>query len=168
MKWLLLILAPCLWAIPTRTSIPRSPLSYTESENQWKGGSSAPADIENLRSSWHPEGGYERWVFDFSDVASNEIGKLAPRFQVRYIKGQHPKFLIEFSSIRRNKVVLSDIKKLLSKSKFVKEITFYPPIEEGEVAVEFVLNQSLSFSLHQPREKEGRLVLDLKQSPKGK
>jgi len=148
-------------------SIPRSPKSYLTNEAAFNGGSPIPANIENIRSAWHRDGAFERWVLDFSDVATRQTGKAAPEFQIRYSKaGESPKIILEFKSIRSNRLQISEIKKLLGKSRFVKDIILYPPIEEGEVAIEFILKDHLNYSPHQPKENEGRLVLDLRAKSK--
>ncbi len=143
--------------------IPRTPRSYLTNETTFTGGNNVPANIENLRSSWHAEAQFERWVFDFSDTVSRQTGKAAPEFQIRYSKaGASPKIVLEFKSIRSNRLKIAEIKKLLEKSHFVKDVVLYPPIEEGEVAIEFILKKQLQFSPHQPTENEGRLVLDIR------
>lgn len=151
---------------PIHNPIPRTPLSYLSGEATFSGGNSVTANIENLRSSWHEDKKFERWVFDFSDLATHQIRKTAPEFQIRYSKiGGTQKLIVEFKSIQSNRLQIAEIKKLLEKSKFVKDIVLYPPIEEGELAIEFVLKKPLKFSPHQPSENEGRLVLDLRALP---
>lgn len=146
--------------------IPRSPKTYLQNEASFNGGTPIPANIENVRSSWHADLGFERWVFDFSDVVSKQIGKAAPEFQIRYSqKSTTPKIVLEFKSIRSNRLKMAEIKKLLEKSHFVKDVILYPPIEDGEVAIELILKKQLQFSPHQPSQNEGRLVLDLKEKP---
>ncbi len=163
MKWLCVIFSSVVLASPTKNSIPRSPLDYLSDESVFEGGKSLSANLENIRFSPHPETQSERWVLDFSDTDSKEIGKLAPRFQLRYVKSApHNKFILELFSIRRNKIQISEIKKLVQKSEWIENIVIYPPIAEGEVALEFILKKPVSFKAHQPLENEGRLVLDLK------
>ena len=74
------------------------------------------------------------------------------------------KFLFLFRSIEKNRLNPKKLQKLAKKSRFVKKIILYPPIEEGDMAMEFILKEDVLFEPHQPLEKEGRLVLDVKET----
>jgi hypothetical protein len=165
------------WAAIERQSIPRAPLKQFKTDGLFEGGSdSARANLEDLRIASHD--GYERWVIDFSDEKKRTIDKVAPRFQIRYVPGdevrgadgrpilQKPaKFIFTFRAIQHNFITREKLSHLVKKSQWVEEIVMYPPIEKGDTAIEFVLKQNVAFSPHQPVEREGRLVLDLKAAP---
>lgn len=144
-------------------------------EGFFEGGRNKRAVLESLRLADRPEAGFERWVIDFSDPVTKKVGSFAPLFQLQYFPAEKfigndgstqtkkaAKFLFLFRSITRNKVDEATVKKLAKKSRFVKDILLYPPIEEGDLAMEFVLKDNVLFEPHQPVEKEGRLVLDLR------
>jgi len=161
-------------------SIPPRPIPRTSSKifvktGVFEGGTSHPANIESLRFSRNPKDQSERWVLDFSDGQTRNLQEMAPRFQVRYSNADRvdlpegdtlllapPRIIISLSSIKGNYLNRGQIRNFLEKSKLVKEITVYPPIEGGDTAVEFVLKKPVLFEPHQPVQKEGRLVLDLK------
>lgn len=158
--------------------IPRIKANKFLSEGIFTGGSFKSANLERIRFSPHKKEGYERWVFDFSDAASRKNESLAPRFLLRYIKASKiepgdgtpttvipAKFILSLQSVRQNYLEQTKIKRLLRKSAFVKDIIVYPPIEEGDLALEIVLKDSVAFEAHQPKLQEGRLVLDIKNAP---
>lgn len=160
--------------------IPRTSIKHFLNEGIFEGGSNLPANLETIRFSNHAKEGFERWVFDFSDEATRTVGKTAPHFQVRYEKGSRvegsngadislapPKFIFAFQGIKRNFVKKDALKRIPAKSRFVKEIVLYPSIENNDTAIEFILKDNVLFEPHQPKEKEGRLVLDLKNAPLG-
>jgi len=153
-------------------SIPRDSARRFRTSGIFEGGTDKQANLEGLRLASHA--GYERWVVDFSDEHKT-LGGIAPRFQLRYVKADKiplpdgsvfvrspARFVFVFRNIARNSLKNSRLKGLARKSRFVKEIILYPPIERGDMAMEFVLNDNVLFEPHQPLEREGRLVLDLK------
>ncbi len=154
--------------------IPRTASHSWRTEGLFAGGSSPAANIENLHLSDHK--GAERWVLDFSDNLKREIGKVAPKFQLRYIPGDKvigssgelvmarpAKFVLTLQGIRKNFLNRTALQDLVKRSKFVKDIIVYPPIENGDTAIELILGDNVDFEPHQPAQKEGRLVLDLKE-----
>ena len=165
-QFLLAILALPVFANISPMPIPRHPSKVFVKEGLFKGGAQESANIENLRFSKHPETKSERWVFDFSDRQTRTVGKLAPQFQISYNDGDSlvtpPKFIINFRAISQNYLDKNRLALLSKKSNLVKEIILYPPIENGDQALEIVLKAPVKFEPHQPLQKEGRLVLDLK------
>ena len=176
------IFIPCVFFFSRLTfcaPIPRTPLQNFVGDGVFNGGGTA--QMVNLhRIRWSPHKGYERWVFDFSDEPNHAIGKIAPEFQVRYVKAEKvpvpggedilidpPKFVFLFRGIHQNHLKKARLQRMVRKSRYVKEIVLYPPIEGGDTAVEFLLKDSVVFEPHQPLEREGRLVLDLKNAPLG-
>ena len=153
-------------------AIPRESTKRFRSSGLYEGGSESRANIESLRVALHP--GFERWVIDFSDEVKR-LGAVAPRFQLRYVKAEKiplpdgtefvrkpARFVFVFRSILKNSLTTARLRGLAKKSRYVKEIILYPPIEKGDTAMEFILNDNVLFEPHQPVEREGRLVLDLK------
>lgn len=169
---LLLWLSVPLFASPLPNNIPRVPAKQYTNDALFEGGKEVAANLEGLRFAGH--GGFERWVVDFSDNAQ-KVGAIAPRFQIRYEKAETiplpeggelvrkpARFIFVFRQIQKNLLSEDMVRKLARKSRFVKEILLYPPIEKGDMAMEFLLKDNVQFSPHQPLEREGRLVLDLK------
>ena len=161
---------------PVPHSIPRTPQQSFKSEGLFEGGENKKANLEGLRLAGHPKEGFERWVIDFSDE-KKEIGKIAPKFQLRYVKAEKiplptggeiirrpARFIFVFRQVQKNSIQQKQVKKLLKHSHYVKDIVLYPPIEDGDTAIEFVLKDNVLFEPFQPLQKEGRLVLDLKAS----
>ena len=178
--FLLLFSIPLLQAAVSPSPIARNPTKQYRSEGVFEGGTLVPANIEAVRFSPHQREGYERWVIDFSDQKERQIGKVAPRFQIRYVKAHRvaipdgkdivlepAKFVFIFREIQHNYLKNASLKNLTKKSHFVKDIILYPAIEEGDTALELVLKENVLFETHQPTEKTGRLVLDLKNTPLG-
>ena len=160
-------------------SIPRASSQNFRAEGLFEGGSSSRANLESLRLASHAREGFERWVIDFSDEQTRRVGLVAPRFQLRYVHGEKlrlgdgreierrpAKFIFVFRSIDHCFLAQETAAKLARKSQFVKNIILYPPIEKGDMAMEFILKDNVLFEPHQPVEKEGRLVLDMKSAPK--
>lgn len=156
-----------------RLVMPRAPLKKFRTEGLFEGGDQVKANLEDLRIAEHD--GYERWVLDFSDATKRTLDKVAPKYQLRYVPGetvsgadgaailrQNAKFILSFRSIQKNFISRDKLAALVKKSRWVQEIVVYPPIEKGDTAIEFVLKENVAFSPHQPTEREGRLVLDLK------
>jgi len=174
-KLFLLCLAAQAVASPVPHSMPRAPARSYSTDALFEGGKEVAANLEGVRLAGHP--GYERWVIDFSDHAKS-VGAIAPRFQVRYEKAETlplpeggellrkpARFVFIFRQIQKNLLKEDTVQNLVKKSRFVKEILLYPPIEKGDMAMEFVLKDNVRFTPHQPTEREGRLVLDLKKAP---
>ena len=173
--WVALAMGGCFTAsaVTRPTPIPRTANHEFRTEGLFEGGSKSPANIESLKVTEIADA--ERWELDFSDNLKREIGKVAPRFQVRYLPGDKiigpsgelimskpAKFILTLSSIRKNFLTRAALQDMVKKSKHVKDIVIYPPIEDGDTAIEFILHDNVSFEPHQPAQKEGRLVLDLK------
>ena len=146
----------------------------------FEGGSALPANVENVRVAPHPKEGFERWVLDFSDKNTRTLNSTAPRFQIRYVKAEKvsnsmgqetiisaPKFVIPLRSVEKNVLEKARLKKVVQKSRYVKEIKVYPQVEDGDLAFEMLLRDSVQFEPHQPMDREGGLVLDLKNAPLG-
>ena len=171
---LALFFATTLRAGLTPHAIPRNLAKQFSTDGLFEGGSDAAANIESMRLAQHGKQGFERWVIDFSDGAKS-VGLVAPRFQLRYERAEKiplpeggdlvrkpARFIFVFRQIQKNLVNAERIQELLKKSRHVKDIILYPPIEKGDMAMEFVLKDNVAFTPHQPLEREGRLVLDLK------
>jgi hypothetical protein len=149
--------------------IPRVSTQHFVREGNFEGGEAVKANLEAVRFAAHP-GGTERWVVDFSDPSSREVGKAAPRFRLQYAPSpggasKEPRFVFNFRSIQGVHVSREQLAALSKKSRFVKEVVLYPPVEDGDTALELVLRSGVRFETHQPLEKAGRLVLDLKATP---
>lgn len=157
------------WAMVEPLPIPRVQ-SIFRTEGIFDGGSESKANLEAIRLGMHPNEEYERWVIDFSDVTTRRPGIVAPPFQIRMLsqnpKMNEPRLVLALRSIATNFIQHPRTMNLLKKSRLVKDIIFYPPIEGGDVSIEFVLRPGVRFSPHQPTEKEGRLVIDLKPATK--
>ncbi len=160
-------------ALAKPAPIPRTANQDFRTEGLFEGGSAVSANIEGLRLS--EQDGLERLVVDFSDNAKRELGKVAPKFRVRYIPGnkiigstgelivsQPAKFILTFQAIRKNYLNKTVLQELVKRSKYVKDIVIYPAIENGDTAIELILHDNVAFEPHQPIQKEGRLVLDMK------
>jgi hypothetical protein len=171
----LLLSSSLAFALNEPHHIPRSPSNTYRSEGLFEGGTDRPANLESLRVAEHGKEGFERWVIDFSDEARRQIGSEAPRFQLHYYHGEKfrladgrqvekkpAKFIFVFRSIGRNFLGRSTVEKLARHSRFVRNIVLYPPIEKGDMAMEFILKDNVLFEPHQPLDRAGRLVLDLK------
>jgi len=169
---LLLCLSVPLFAAQLPNTIPRVPAKQFTNDALFEGGKEVAANLEGLRFAGHA--GFERWVVDFSDN-TQKPGTIAPRFQIRYEKAETlplpeggdlvrkpARFIFVFRQIQKNLLSEDLVQRLARKSRFVKEILLYPPIEKGDMAMEFVLKDNVRYSPHQPLEREGRLVLDLK------
>ena len=175
--WMTLICAYSVGAVVPSLSIPREDSRRFLTDGVFDGGKAVRANISGLRFSKHLKAGFERWVFDFSDVATQTVGSIAPQFQVRYLKaskieqsnGKHltlepARIVITFKGVSRNLLTRSQLDKLAHKSQLVKEVISYPPIEDGDFAIEMVLKDSFPFYTHQPIHNEGRLVIDIAQN----
>lgn len=170
-----LVIAQCLHAAAPAL-VTRVPSKNYRTEGLFEGGRAVPANIESIRVSGHPE--FERWVVDFSDALGRTLGKVAPQFQVRYVRGEKligplgenvfarpAKFILTFRQVKQNYLDVAQLKRLVKKSRYVQDITIYPPIEDGDTAIELTLKDNVAFEAHQPVQKEGRLVLDLQAAP---
>ncbi|MFM8316689.1 MAG: hypothetical protein ACKOA8_20600 [Deltaproteobacteria bacterium] len=172
--WITLMSVFSMGAVLPSMSIPREDSRRFLTDGVFDGGKSVRANISGLRFSKHVKAGFERWVFDFSDVTTETVGSIAPQFQVRYLKaskieqpnGKHltlepARIVINFKGVSRNLLTRSHLDKLARKSHLVKEVISYPPIEDGDFAIEMVLKDSFPFYTHQPIRNEGRLVIDI-------
>ncbi len=155
-------------------SIPRQASHHYLTDGIFEGGKSVRANLEALRFSKHKKEGFERWVFDFSDATTRTVGGVAPQFQVRYLKAekiknaegvpqilQPAKIIITLKGIYKNNLNKPTLQKMARKSYLVSEVISYPPIEEGDTAIEMILKDTSAFYAHQPKQNEGRLVIDI-------
>lgn len=173
--FLLFLIAQTSFAAIAPRPIPRTPSKLFMKEGLFEGGTRVSANLEGLRFSKHRKEKTERWVFDFSSAETRVIGKQAPLFQIRYVGGDTvnlpqgkdvllspPRLIVTFRAIGQNYLTTDRLKALVRKSDLVKNIILYPPIEDGDMAIEFILKAPVPFEPHQPLQNEGRLVLDLK------
>jgi len=167
----------CAWAIGSvvpAISIPRDASRRYLTDGIFDGGREVRANLEGLRFSKHRREGFERWVFDFSDATTQTKGSVAPKFQIRYVKASKiekpeggyqivdpAKIVITLKGVGKNLLNRTNLEKLARKSDLVKEVINYPPIEDGDMAIEMILKDSYPFFTHQPLQNEGRLVIDL-------
>ncbi|MFM8270309.1 MAG: hypothetical protein ACKN9V_08990 [Pseudomonadota bacterium] len=171
---LTLLVSTLMAAVPARP-VPRTSSHLFVDSGTFEGGSPLAANIEAIRFSQNAKEKTERWVIDFSDARTRTIQQIAPEFQIRIVPADKvtlgegkefelspPRLIISLSSIKANYVTALNLNKLLKKSFLVKNIRFYPPIEDGDRAIEVTFKKSVLLEPHQPLQKEGRLVLDLK------
>lgn len=168
-----LIISGTLLSAVNISSIPRSDTSAYLRGGLFEGGADGKANLESIRYAPHPD--FERWVVDFSDTQARKVGEVAPKFQLQYYEEQKgvsdkgvpvvkapAKFVFLFQSIDKVFLVPTKLTKLVRKSRFVKDIVLYPPIENGDMAVEIILAKNVAFKPHQPLSRAGRVVLDIK------
>ncbi|MCB0419185.1 MAG: hypothetical protein KDD39_16175 [Bdellovibrionales bacterium] len=157
--------------------IPREVHHNYVDEGIFEGGSLTAANLVNIRLGQHNAEGFERWVVDFEDPKTHVLGQSAPRFSLRYAReqvGMAPtgeenlllpaRLLLSLRRIESTSVTQERLDKLVERSKLVKAVILHPSIESGDRVVEFVLRRPARFEAHQPKSREGRLVLDLKPS----
>ncbi|MBM4317207.1 MAG: hypothetical protein FJ116_06975 [Deltaproteobacteria bacterium] len=154
-------------------TIPRDASRRYLTDGVFEGGKPIKANLEALRFFNHKQKGFERWVFDFSDATTQTVGSVAPKFQVRYQKAskvenqgqlltlEPARIIISIKGVIKNQISRSQLEKLPQRSTLVKEVIVYPPIDEGDIAIEMLLKDSYPFYTHQPLNNEGRLVIDL-------
>ena len=174
MKLFILLFGTLSFAAIRPHTIPRAPTLHFQTDGVFGGGNNVRANIESLRVTPSSDGGFERWVLLFSDE-KGRVGINAPRFQLRYepeesfltaegmdAKARPARFVLLLQSIRNNRITRTAIGNLIEQSQFVTDILFYPQIEDGDMAIEFTLKDNVSFEPHQPVQKEGRLILDIR------
>lgn len=167
------------FAAVTPSTIPRQTPKNFVDDAIFEGGRDVAANLVDIRFGEHRKQGFERWVIDFSDLA-DKLGAVAPKFQLRYEKAETlplpeggdlqrrpARFLFVLRQIQKNRLTEEKMKNVVKKSRFVKEILLYPPIEKGDMAIEFILKENVRFAPHQPSEREGRLVLDIRRPSAG-
>jgi len=175
MFFILALLASSVFASISPRPIPRTASQIFVQSGLFEGGTPIAAHLEGFRFSRNPKTGIERWVLDFSDAKTRSRQFMAPEFQVRLLAAEKvrvadgkevflspSRIVISLSSIKANHLDESRLQKLIRKSKLVRAIRLYPPIEDGDRAIEILLKKDALFEPHQPLQKEGRLVLDLK------
>ncbi len=158
---------------PVLFTIPRIATNVYREEGIYRGGTEEAAGIRSLKREETPSQGGERWTFEFS--SPHKYKKAAPYFQVKLIKAESfqrsdgtvvitepPKIVLMLRGITGLGLPQRDIDRALKKSRFVREIIPYPPIEDGDTAIELVLSRETLISPHHPRYAENRLVLELK------
>lgn len=171
---LTLLVSTLLAAIPVRP-VPRTSSKLYVDTGTFEGGSPLAANIEAVRFSRNSKDQTERWVIDFSDARTRTLQQIAPDFQIRIappdrvtlsegkeVELNPTRVIISLSSIKGNYVDPTVLNKMLKKSHLMKNIRFYPPIEDGDRAIEITFKKPVLLEPHQPLQKEGRLVLDLK------
>lgn len=154
--------------------IPRSPSKRFQAQGLYEGGADTRASLAAMRVAQHAREGFERWVIDFSDERTHEVGHLAPKFQIEYqpadkwtkddgtdVVRRAARFVLRFRQIAKNHLTRAELAALSKKSRYVADVVLYPPVEGGDLALELVLRRDVRFEAHQPMEREGRLVLDL-------
>ncbi len=157
---------------PTLFAIPRIATNEYREEGIYRGGTEESSGIRSLKRESTPSQGGERWTLEFS---SPNKKKAAPFFQVKLIKAESfqrsdgtvvitepPKIVLLLRGITGGGLPQRDITRALKKSRFVKAIIPYPPIEDGDTAIELVLSRETLISPHHPRFAENQLVLELK------
>ena len=168
---------PAMTQAATPVLIPRSPTPLYRSDVFFEGGSGAAAKIDGLRMALH--GGYERWVIDFADENGGKKLGVAPTFQVRFLPAQKietdtgervlsrpAKLIVSIHKVKQNSLTKERLLQLVRRSAHIQNITIYPPIEDGDTAMEFTFSSDSPVNIHQPLEKEGRLVIDIAQASK--
>ncbi|NBX92802.1 MAG: hypothetical protein EB078_10315 [Proteobacteria bacterium] len=171
----ILFLSQQLFASLPPRPIPRTSSKIFVKTGVFEGGTAGAANLEGIRFSRNKTEETERWVLDFSSAHTRSLQETAPKFQVRYSQADRievpegrdvllnpPRLIISLQSIKGNYLTRAQFKPFLERSQLVRDIKIYPPIEDGDMAVEFILKHSIQFEPHQPIQKEGRLVLDLK------
>jgi hypothetical protein len=141
----------------TLAPLPRATVGNFVSEGLFTGGRPIKAELRDLRVGYHSAES-ERWVFDF--------GSLLPHCQVHYEPavrdGAKARFIIRFQKIYRNTLSESKVRLLAAKSHHVQSVNLYPPVENGDIALELILKHEVQFAPYQPIDLPGRLVLDLR------
>ncbi len=158
---------------PTLFAIPRIASNEYREEGIYRGGSEESAGIKSLKREETPSQGGERWTLEFSSPTKRRKG--APYFQVKLVKAESfqrsdgtvvitepPKILLQLRGVTGSGLPQRDITRALKRSRFVKEIIPYPPIEDGDTAIELVLSRETLVSPYNPRYAENQLVLELK------
>lgn len=158
--------------------VPRVPTGEFLEQGEFSGGEAAAAILANIRLGKHKDAGFERWVVDFADPETKALGKTAPRFLIQYLDERKrtsedgnvtllapARLLVHLRGIRDNQVSPQRIESLVKSSLLVENVVMYPQIEGGDMVLEMRLRGPAAFALHQPKEKEGRLVLDLRPRP---
>lgn len=174
--WILLCFAPNTQAA-TPTLVPRTPTPLYRSDVFYEGGTDVPGSLRDLRMATHEK--FERWVLDFADDRGAKKGIRAPRFLVRLIPAEKietdtgdtilsrpAKLILSFQRVGKNQLKPEKLASLIKRSQHIQKITVYPPIENGDTAMEFTFQSDAPVSVHQPMENEGRLVIDISQSKK--
>jgi len=169
-------LAHNLFAALAPTPIARLSRGQFHSSGFIEGGTHRAASLLDIRHFHHKSQGFERVVLDLSEPSKNSVADYLPAFQLRYFPSstqiddkntshtKPAKFLLVIRSIQRNQITEKMTQTLTKDSQFLDQIKVYPPIEDGDMALEFILKSDVLFEAHQPRLKAGRLVLDLKKA----
>jgi hypothetical protein len=169
-----LLLSSLAIAIPD--PMPQASRGKFLSEGWFQGGTGSRATLRDLHLSF--PSGNERWTLEFSDLLNQRAGKVAPRFQLRYFPSERgvrsdgseaerspARLVFWLRSLERNHWDRSFLRHLLKQSELVKNIVLYPPIEEGDMALEFVFRENVLFEPHEPVAFPGRVILDFKAVP---
>jgi hypothetical protein len=169
------LLAVPAWAAVVPREIPRLPSREFRSEGLFEGGTPRKANVESVRLS--PGKDTERWTIEFSEEMTRKVGRVAPRFQLRYehadkfisqegekVQSRPARFVLLFRGVGHCFVKEAALLALARKSRFVKDVQVYPPIENGDMVMELVLYDDVLFEPFQPLRREGQLVLDLRAS----
>lgn len=152
--------------------IPRAARNVFTTDALYEGGTPGRVELQSIRFGFHKKTQMERWVIDFR--TDKGTASKAPVFQLRYepekralIGGMEgvekpARFVWQLQQISKNLLRNDELTRLTAKSRFIKNIVVYPFVEDGDMALEFVMSQNVKFEAHQPLQNEGRLVLDLK------
>lgn len=175
MFFIFALLASTAFAAIAPRPVPRTASKIFVESGVFEGGTPIAAHIQGLRFSRNAKTGVERWVLDFSDAKTKNYQLMAPEFQVKLLPSEKvkvadgkevlltpPRIIVYLDSIKTSQLDEYRLQKLIKRSKLVRTIRVYPPIEDGDRAIEFVLKKEALLEPHQPLQKEGRLVLDLK------
>jgi hypothetical protein len=158
--------------------VPRGATQTYRKDGLFEGGrDNAKANLEDIRMSEPNDGRSERWIIDFSNP-KRIWGSVAPKFQLSYSASdrmelpegktlirQQAKFTLLLQAIQHSFVSKEQLQDAIHKSRYVKNVIVYPPVENGDMAVEIILREDVLFEPYQPMEREGRLVLDLRDAP---
>lgn len=130
-----------------------------------KGGTETEAILKDLRYGKHPNKGYERWVFDFEFEGEKKQRMGSPNYCVKYQKPQGKnlpaKLVVLFQGIKKSRLNADTFLDMVSRSPLVASILLYPPIENGDTAIEFLLHRGVSYKTEELKGASGRLVVDL-------
>jgi hypothetical protein len=173
LAWGLLFIAPVAWGIAKPLVLPRTGNGPYLTEGFFEGGEAHPSNIDGLKLRYLGE--TERWSIDFSPITRLSSKRSVPRFQLKYTPAEKgirdtgewatlrpAKLTLNLRNIRKNALDENRLQRLVKQSKHVERIHVYPPIEEGDTAIEIVFKDSVSFLPHLPGNRSSSLVIDVK------
>lgn len=164
--------SPTLGALAPQ-SLSRVPLRHFVADGVFEGGGRESMNLDKIYLS--ETGETEKWTIDFGALDRQIAPLNPPHFVLRYLKGETlqssdgtplyekpSRFILQLEKIHRNRVSHDALLNEIRKSRLVKEITIYPQVEHGDLAIELVLRKGVKFEPHQPLGQGGRLVLEMK------